>query len=210
MCRRYNALKLLLKSASSVAPQALRDDAVHIRAAINRRLTPPAADIYSVRGPAGLTAGRAQRGGTPTGEDSAAAAAVTSHNRVPVSFWFCMTLACGRVATSALTQNDDAPRSGASATLQAVASTSSVPAQFMQMLEADLQRISKFVTLQVDDIKLRARALSSRAAAAQTMDELKRIEGAIARAQQHTCRHSVLTRAARSCGGRGGCERDAA
>ena len=45
------------------------------------------------------------------------------------------------------------------------------------MLEADLERAGKFVALQVDDIQLRARALSARAAAANTPAELDRIEG---------------------------------
>ena len=48
---------------------------------------------------------------------------------------------------------------------------------FTAMLEADLERAGKFVALQVDDIQLRARALSARAAAANTPAELDRIEG---------------------------------
>jgi hypothetical protein len=46
--RRYNSLKMLLKSAPAT-PATTRDDARHIRAAINRRLTPPQADVYAVR-----------------------------------------------------------------------------------------------------------------------------------------------------------------
>jgi hypothetical protein len=48
----------------------------------------------------------------------------------------------------------------------------------MQMLEADLERTGKFVALQVEDIKLRSRALAARAAAATASGELDRIEGA--------------------------------
>ncbi len=47
----------------------------------------------------------------------------------------------------------------------------------MQMLESDLERAGKFVALQVEDIKLRSRALAARAAAATTPAELDRIEG---------------------------------
>jgi hypothetical protein len=52
--RRYNSLKLLLKSAPLAS--ASRDDALHIRAAINRRLTPPHDDVCMVRCLSGQTA----------------------------------------------------------------------------------------------------------------------------------------------------------
>ncbi len=48
----------------------------------------------------------------------------------------------------------------------------------MQMLESDLERTGRFVALQVEDIKLRSRALAARAAAATAQGELDRIEGA--------------------------------
>ena len=50
----------------------------------------------------------------------------------------------------------------------------------MSMLESDLERASKFVSLQVEDIKLRSRTLVARAATATTPAELDRIEGATA------------------------------
>jgi hypothetical protein len=46
------------------------------------------------------------------------------------------------------------------------------------MLEADLERATRFVTLQVEDIKLRSRSLAARAAGAVSPAELDRIEGA--------------------------------
>ena len=59
----------------------------------------------------------------------------------------------------------------------------------MTMLEADLERASKFVAQQVEDIQLRSRALAARAAAATAAAELDRIEGAsLARAKSQASR----------------------
>ena len=48
----------------------------------------------------------------------------------------------------------------------------------MEILEDDVQRIGRFVAAQVEELKLRARALSTRVAASTTPSELNRIEGA--------------------------------
>ena len=67
-------------------------------------------------------------------------------------------------------------------------------ARFMTMLEADLERAGKFVTLQVEDIQLRSRALAARAASATAAAELDRIEGAcsvpISLAQRSASQHT--------------------
>jgi hypothetical protein len=57
----------------------------------------------------------------------------------------------------------------------------------MQMLESDLERAGKFVALQVEDIKLRSRALAARAAAASTPAELDRIEGRDIASMRYAC-----------------------
>jgi hypothetical protein len=63
-------------------------------------------------------------------------------------------------------------------------------ARFMAMLEVDLERAGKFVSLQVEDIQLRSRALAARAAAATAAAELDRIEGACISLAHH--RHILL------------------
>jgi phage portal protein BeeE len=75
---------------------------------------------------------------------------------------------------------------------QALPNANNPAAQFMQMLESDLERTGRFVALQVEDIKLRSRALAARAAAATAQGELDRIEGAPERC-------ALLTNAKKAC-----------
>ncbi len=81
---------------------------------------------------------------------------------------------------------------------QAMPASGYAGAQFMEMLEADLERANKFVALQVEDLKLRSRALGARAAAAATPAELDRIEGASYVARRDCARTVRLMHRARA------------
>ena len=167
---RYNELKALLKTAAAAAAEQAepRDDARHIRAVMNRRLTPPPPGGIVVR--ARARPGRRQ--------SSLAAARAACRYRIAGAdaseHWPPIPPAAACSAhIAALTH---APRPAVFWRSQD--GGGDLSARFTSMLEADLERAGKFVALQVEDIQLRARALSARAAAANTPAEFDRIEGA--------------------------------
>lgn len=205
--RRYNELKVLLKTAAEATAterSEARDDARHIRAAINRRLTPSPAD--SVVRP------RARARGAQPGWRASRGAHIHRIRHPRVGLLLSRTRLCcfPRVCCSPpLHRRADASTAAQEAGSRGGGEGDDCGTRFMSILEADLERAGKFVALQVEDIQLRARALAARAAAASAPAELDRIEGASAPSQPRSQLASRPCGAAdvaalRSCGRRGG------
>ena len=169
---RYNELKALLKSAAAAAAEQAepRDDARHIRAAMNRRLTPslPGGDEVRARAGSGRTPPGSNAACMPCRPRIAQLGGPDHRKKIPRGD----APRSRRTDARALRAGCPRPR------IAPQESGGDLSARFMAMLEADLERAGKFVALQVDDIQLRSRALAARAAAAATPAELDRIEGA--------------------------------